>query len=175
VLTTADGAHVRAGRVLLATGMEYAVPELPGVAELWGGSVFHCPYCHGWEARDGGLAVLGAAAAVHRALLLRGWSEDVVLLTDGPSELSADEQAALERAGVPIHERPVAAVRGRNGALDEVVFADGATLPRDGLLVAAPLGQRSALAAGAINDSLVAEEYGVEPMIAARAAVTRAR
>ena len=223
-LSTADGTAVRAARVLLATGMEYAVPDLPGVAELWGESVFHCPYCHGWEVRDGRLAVLGATAATHRALLLRGWSEDVVLLTDGPSELSADERAALERAGVPIDERPVTAVRGRDRALEEIVFADGATLPREGLLVAAPLGQRSALAAelgagltergtvdvdfvgqttvpglyaagdisatmpqvagaiadgsraaGAINDSLIAERYGVEPMIAARAALTRAR
>jgi thioredoxin reductase len=223
VLSTADGTAIRAARVLLATGMEYAVPELPGVAELWGESVFHCPYCHGWEVRDGRLAVLGAMAAAHRALLLRGWSEDVVLLTDWPSDLAADEQAALERAGVPIDERPVAAIRGRDGALQEVVFADGATLPRDGLLVAAPLQQRSALAAelgaeltdrgtvdvdfvgqttvpglyaagdisampqvagaiadgsraaGAINDSLIAEQYGVEPMIAPRAAVTRVR
>jgi thioredoxin reductase len=161
--------------------------------------------------------------AVHRSLLLRGWSEDVVLLTDGPSELSADERATLERAGVPIDERPVAGVRGHT-TLEEVVFSDGATLPRDGLLVAAPLEQRSELAAelgaeptergtvdadfagqttvpglyaagdisalmqqvagaiadgsraaGAINDSLVAEQYGVAPMIAPRAAVTRAR
>jgi thioredoxin reductase len=219
VLSTDGGAELRGARVLLATGMEYAVPELPGVAELWGESVFHCPYCHGWEVRDRRLAVLGAIAAAHRALLLRGWSEDVVLLTDGPSELSADERAALERAGVPVDERPVAGVRG-HGTLEEVVFEDGETLPRDGLLVPAPLQQRSALAAelgaeltergtvdvdfvgqttvpglyaagdisaamqqvggaiadgsraaAAINDSLIAEAYGVEPMIAQRAAV----
>jgi thioredoxin reductase len=223
VLSTADGEEARGARLLLATGMDYAVPELPGIAELWGESVFHCPYCHGWEVRDRRLAVLGATAATHRALLLRGWSEDVVLLTDGPSELTADERAALERAGVPIDERPVAAVRGSR-TLEDIVFADDATLPRDGLLVAAPLRQRSALAAelgaeltergtidvdfvgqttvpglyaagdistamqqvagaiadgaraaAAINDSLIAEEHGVEPMIAARAAVTPAR
>jgi thioredoxin reductase len=217
VLSTADGEDLAAARVLLATGMEYAVPQLPGVAELWGETVFHCPYCHGWEVRDRRLAVLGAMAAAHRALLLRGWSEDVVLLTDGPSELAPDERAALERAGVPIDERPVAGVRGRD-TLEAVVFADGGTLARDGLLVPAPLRQRSALAAelgaeltergtvdvdfvgqttvpglyaagdisaamqqvggaiadgsraaAAINDSLIAEEYGVEPMIPRRA------
>ncbi len=52
VLSTADGDTFDAACVLLAMGMDYAVPDLPGVAELWGGTVFHCPYCHGWEVRD---------------------------------------------------------------------------------------------------------------------------
>jgi thioredoxin reductase len=145
-LSTADGAVVHAARVLLATGMDYAVPDLPGVAELWGGAVFHCPYCHGWEVRDGPLAVLGNAAATHRALLLRGWSADVVLLTDGPAELDADERGQLERAGVPVVERRVAGVRGHGGKLEAVLFAGGGELPRDGLLVHAPPRQRSPLA-----------------------------
>jgi thioredoxin reductase len=145
-LSTADGDTVEAARLLLATGMDYAVPDLPGVAELWGGSVFHCPYCHGWEVRDGALAVLGNTAAAHRALLLRGWSADVVLLTDGPADLDVDERRQLQQAGVPVVERRVAGVRGHGGALEVVLFADGGELPRDGLLVAAPPRQRSSLA-----------------------------
>jgi thioredoxin reductase len=145
-LATADGAVLQAERVLLATGMDYAVPELPGVAELWGDTVFHCPYCHGWEVRDGALAVLGNLAAAHRTLLLRQWSADVVLLTDGPAELDADERERLARAGVPIVERRVAGVRARARRLDAVVFADGGELARDGLLVPALLRQRSELA-----------------------------
>jgi thioredoxin reductase len=147
VLSTANGATVHAARVLLAPGMEYDPPDLPGAAELWGGAVFHCPYCHGWEVRDRALGVLGNLHAAYRALLLRGWSDDVVLLTDGPAELEADERTTLERAGVPVDERPVVGVRGRKGALEAVVFADGDELPRDSLLVAAPLRQRSSLAA----------------------------
>jgi hypothetical protein len=34
------------------TGMEYRFPALAGIAERWGRSVFHCPFCHGWEVRD---------------------------------------------------------------------------------------------------------------------------
>jgi thioredoxin reductase len=217
VLTLSGGETLDAARVLLAMGMDYAVPELPGVAELWGGTVFHCPYCHGWEVRDRPLAVLGNLKATHRALLLRGWSDDVVLLTDGPAELDATERATLERAGVPVDERRVAGVRARDGALEAVLFADGGELRRDGLLVPAPLGQRSSLAsdlgaeltergtvdadafgrttvpglyaagdvssampqvagaiadgsraAGAINDSLIAEQHGIEPMMPPR-------
>jgi thioredoxin reductase len=220
MLSTADGALVHAARVLLATGMEYDVPGLPGAAELWGGSVFHCPYCHGWEVRDRALAVLGAQHAVHRAVLLRRWSADVVLLTDGSAELDVDDRARLARAGVRIDERPVVGLRGSEGALEAVLLADGGELPRDGLLVPAPLRQRSSLAtdlgaeltergtvdvdpfgqtsvpglyaagdvsgampqlagaiadgsraAAAINDSLLAEQHGIEPLIPRRTAV----
>lgn len=140
------GDAIEAGRVLLATGMRYDVPDLPGLREHWGGAAFHCPYCHGWEARDGRLAVLGATAATHRALLLRGWSADVVLLTDGPADLDAAERAALAAAGVPVDERPVVGVESAGGTLRAVRFADGSALERDGLLVLAPLVQRTALA-----------------------------
>jgi thioredoxin reductase len=176
--------------------------------------VFHCPYCHGWEMRNVALAVLGPAAAMHRALLLRQWSDDVVLLTD---ELDEDARGPLRRAGIQIDGRPVTGVRGRDGVLEAVLFADGTELARDGLLVPAPLQQRSALAtdlgaalterggvdadtfgrttvpglyaagdvatpmpqvagaiadgsraAGAINDDLLAEQHGVDPMMPRR-------
>jgi thioredoxin reductase len=134
------GDEATARRVLLAMGMEYVAPDLPGIAERWGNAVFHCPFCHGWEARDGALAVLDDGdTAVFRALLLRGWSDDVVLVG---GDIDAAGRAKLDAAGVPVDERPVVAVR------DEatVVFADGSELPRDGLLVPAPMRQRSRLA-----------------------------
>jgi thioredoxin reductase len=134
-------ADVRARRVLLAMGMEYAVPDLPGVAERWGDRVFHCPFCHGWEARDGRLALLAdGEGAMIRALLLRGWSDDVVLL--GTVDDAA--RAKLDAAGVPVDDRPVAAITG-DGAT--VVFADGSELERDAVMAEAPLRQRSTLAA----------------------------
>ncbi len=58
VLELADGRREPARKIVLATGMEYRPPSLPGLAELWGGSVFHCPFCHGWEVQDQPLAVL---------------------------------------------------------------------------------------------------------------------
>ena len=148
VLDLADGSQPRAGRVLLATGMDYRYPEVPGVEERWGRSVFHCPFCHGWEVRDGVLGVLGRGdAGVHRALLLRMWSDDVTLFTDGPAELPDADLARLRAAGVGVDERPVSGVRGPGDALEAVCFADGSERRCDGLLVAVTLHQRSGLAA----------------------------
>ncbi|WP_241004480.1 NAD(P)/FAD-dependent oxidoreductase [Conexibacter sp. SYSU D00693] len=146
VVALEGGGEEVARRVLLATGAEYAAPELPGIAELWGDTVFHCPFCHGWEARDGRLAVHGSAHAAHRALLLRGWSDDVVVLAEGPPGLTDQDRELLERAGVPIEERRVVRVRAEGGRLAAVVFADGDELALDGLLVGAPLQWRTDLA-----------------------------
>jgi thioredoxin reductase len=138
----ADGTVETTRRIVLATGMQYRLPEIPGLAQLWGDEVFHCPFCHGWEVRDAPLAVLAdGARAVHAALLLRGWSDDIVALTGDV----ADGRPLLEAAGVRIDERPVAEVHAAADGL-EVVFADGAVLGRRALMVAASMGQRSALA-----------------------------
>ncbi|MCU1500492.1 MAG: thioredoxin reductase [Acidimicrobiales bacterium] len=45
-----------------------------------------------------------------------------------------------------VDERPVVELVGEDGELMEIVFADRGRLARDGLLVAAPLHQRSGLA-----------------------------
>ncbi|MCG5433238.1 NAD(P)/FAD-dependent oxidoreductase [Mycobacterium sp. MYCO198283] len=153
VLTLADGRTEQARRVLLSPGMDYRPPELPGLPELWGNTVFHCPFCHGWEVRDRPLAALARGEkAIHTSLLLRGWSDDVVLLTNGPCELDDANKALVQAAGVQVDERPVARLESEDGELSAVVFADGDRLPRRGLLVETTLHQRTGLA----------EQFGAE-------------
>lgn len=164
-----DGQTVYGRRILLATGMQYNPPDLPGLGGLWGTTVFQCPFCHGWEMRDSRLAALAAGEeGVHAALMLRGWSDDVVLLTDGPAGLDGDQQRLLAAADVAIDERRVAELVGRAGRLSEIVFTDGGRLARDGLLVEAPLRQRSRLAeelgAACTPGPLAVDTIGVDPL-----------
>ncbi|AQA04786.1 pyridine nucleotide-disulfide oxidoreductase [Mycobacterium sp. MS1601] len=147
VVYPAGGVEVSTRTVLLATGMDYRPVELAGAAELWGDSVFHCPFCHGWEVRDRPLAVCANGdRAVHASLLLRGWSDDVLLLTNGPAELDAAQRELLSAAKVSVDDRVIASLDGADGRLAAVVFTDGDRLPREGMLVAATLHQRSPLA-----------------------------
>jgi len=168
-LALADGTNVEARRVLLATGMDYRYPSLPGIAERWGRSVFHCPFCHGWEVRDQALGVLDRGeTGVARALLLRAWSDDVTLLAGGPAELSDADAARLAAAGVAVDERPVTGLRGPEPALEAVVFADGSERPCGGLLAPVTLHQRSALAeqlgaAAAAPGHVAADAVEVDP------------
>ncbi len=165
-----DGRRERARRVLLATGMEYRPPALAGIAERWGGSVFHCPFCHGWELRERPLGVLDSGAeGARRALLLSAWSDDVTLFSDGPAELAEEDARQLAGAGVVIEERPVAGLRGPGADLEAVVFADGAERPCEGMLVPITLHRRSELAselgaASAEPNALSAEAVAIDPM-----------
>jgi thioredoxin reductase len=154
VLDLADGRRESSRRVILATGMDYRHAAVPGIAERWGRSVFHCPFCHGWEVQGRPLGVLDRGdTGVHRALLLRAWTDDVTLLTDGPSGLDDVAVERLRAGGVTIDERRVAGLRGPGDDLDAVVFADGSERRCGGLLVAVTLHQRSDLAArlGAVS------------------------
>jgi thioredoxin reductase len=167
VLEVDDGEPIRARRVLLATGTLYCPPKIPGLAELWGTSVFQCPFCHGWEMRDKRLAALAAGAeAVHAALMLRGWSDDVVVLTDGRSDLSPADLNALRSVDVAMDDRRIVELIGHDGELSEIAFADGTRMQRDGLLVEAPLRQRTPLAeqlgATCTPSPLAADAIGVD-------------
>jgi thioredoxin reductase len=121
--------------VLLATGMLDELPDIPGFAGVWGTSAHTCPYCDGFEHRDERIAVLASGArGEHLALLLRQWSGDVVLLTDGPHDLAVDQVARVHALGIPVIETPVVALEGDDdGRLRQVRLDDGETLDRDAL------------------------------------------
>jgi len=149
-VTLEDGDEVTARKLLLATGVVDELPERPGFRKLWGRSVYHCPYCHGWEVRDRPLAVLNSGkGAVEYSLLIRNWSRDLVLLTDGPAELEEADLRKLHALGMPVNEKPVARLEGREGGsegLSRVTFEDGSFLEREGLFYGPPQRQRSELA-----------------------------
>ncbi len=121
--------------VLLATGILDEVPDIPGFAEVWGTTAHTCPYCDGFEHRDERLAILAAGArGEHLAILLRQWSEDVVLFSNGPHGLDADQLARVQALGIPIIETPVVALDSDDGGrLRRLRLDDGETLNRDAL------------------------------------------
>lgn len=99
------GAHrVHARRVILASGLVDDLPSIPGVAEGWGRSVLHCPFCHGWEVRDQRIAILTRdEVAIHQAVLFSQLSDSVtVYLHDAPDPTDEqwDQLAALNVAVV---------------------------------------------------------------------------
>ncbi|MBF6219540.1 NAD(P)/FAD-dependent oxidoreductase [Nocardia gipuzkoensis] len=139
-LRLGGGATVRARRVLVATGLRDELPQLPGVRERWGRDVLHCPYCHGYEVRDQPIGVLGGpepgarARAVHLALLLPQWSDDVIFFPN-TMPLSDGDRAHLDARGVRVLDGEVAgfAVDDR---LRGVELADGRAVPRTAMFVA---------------------------------------
>jgi thioredoxin reductase len=150
-VTLEDGEVVTARKLVLATGVSDVLPERPGFRELWGKGVYHCPYCHGWDVRDRPLAVLeNPEVAFQRVALIRNWSRDLVLLTDGESSLSGENREKLDALSVPVYEERISRLEGgptrREDGLERIVFESGATLEREELFYVPPQRQRSDLA-----------------------------
>ena len=133
-VTSSGGAYLTRA-LLLATGMLDELPDIPGFTEVWGITAHTCPYCDGFEHRDERLAVLAAGArGEHLAILLRQWSDDVVLLSNGPHGLDAAQLAHVQALGITIIQTPVVALDSDNGGrLRRLRLDDGETLDRDAL------------------------------------------
>lgn len=146
-VTLATGQTHLARKLLLATGVVDRVPPIPGFAELYGRSVFHCPYCDGWEIRDEPWAVYGKGdRAYGLALELTTWTHDIVVCTDGPADMDRRQRSRLEQLGMSIREDRVARLDGADGVLARIVFETGDPLPRRALFFTTGQEQRSQLA-----------------------------
>jgi thioredoxin reductase len=146
-LTLAGGEKVFSRKLLLATGVIDELPPIEGLDQFYGQSVFHCPYCDGWEMRDQPLAIYGRAeSGSGLAVEMTLWSKDLVLCTDGPSDLSSEHSEKLSKHQIPVREEPIARLEGRDGVLEYIVFDNGEKLQRRGLFFSTGWQQSSDLA-----------------------------
>jgi len=136
------GAAVRGRRLVLALGVADELPAIEGLAKRWGRSVFHCPYCHGYELDEGAIGVIATGElSMHHALMLPDWGT-VTLFLNGAFAPDAAQLAALAGRGVTLERTPVARIEGEA----DVVLADGRTLPMAGLFVMSQMRMASPIA-----------------------------
>jgi thioredoxin reductase len=140
------GVVVTGRKLLLATGVSDELPRIEGLRELYGASVFHCPYCDGWGVRDQPLAAYGKANdAIGLALSLLTWSCDVVACTDGDRPSSGESELAAKH-DLPIRTEKILRLEGRDGRLERIVFESGDPLERRALFFNTGQGQRCDMA-----------------------------
>ena len=124
------GPDVAGKRLVLATGVTDVLPEIEGLADRWGKSVFHCPYCHGYELDEGNIGVLATSPlSMHQALMLPDWGPTTFFL-NGAFEPDADQLQQLARRNVTVEH---GIVHRLDGDRADVVMRDGRVLPMDGL------------------------------------------
>jgi thioredoxin reductase len=131
----ASGAMLEARALVVTAGVRDELPDVPGVAELWGADVHFCPYCHGYEVRDDQVGVVAdGPMGVVKALMLREWAPDVVLFPAG-YEPTAEERDRLAARGVPVEPGKVTRLVVTDGRLTGVELADGRTVARSSVFV----------------------------------------
>lgn len=158
---------IEARRVLLSAGMVDQMLPIDGFRELWGRSIFQCPYCHGWEVQDRAWGVLAlphtASHLLPFALMARGWTHDVVVFTNGAVEIPEDTRTALQAAGVGLETAAITRLVANRDGLEAIELADGRVVPRD-VLFTQPL-QRQIELVSALGLALDDDGYvKVDPM-----------
>lgn len=144
----AEGAPLRARRLLVATGLVDELPDIPGVRERWGRDVIHCPFCHGWESRDRRIGVVsGGPMSVHQALMLHHLSDDVRFFSNG-HELADEDRAKLDALDIPVFDGEVERLEVRDDELRCVRLAHGAAVEVGVVAVATRMHARIDMLAG---------------------------
>lgn len=129
-------------RLVLATGVKDLLPGIEGLAERWGKTVFHCPYCHGYELNQGPIGVIaGSELSMHHALMLPDWGPTTLLLNDAFTP-DAEQLAALTARGTTLEHCPISAITGHA----DVTLSDGRVLTFAGLFAMAPFELASPIA-----------------------------
>lgn len=147
-ITTHDGARLTSRKLLLATGVVDHIPQVEGIAELYGRSVFHCPYCDGWELRDQPIGIYGRGEhGKGLALELTAWSKDLVLLTDGDTKLDGKDVDRLHRNQILVRTEKIVALEGADGILHCIQFESGEALQRRAIFLSCGESQGSDLPA----------------------------
>ncbi|MFD9165068.1 NAD(P)/FAD-dependent oxidoreductase [Streptomyces sp. NPDC059558] len=160
LLRCGDGTTVRAGRLLVATGLVDELPAVPGLGARWGRDVLHCPYCHGWEVRDRPIAVLAdGPLAVHQAQLWRHWSAHTTLLAH-TWRLTAEDRELLAALGVDVVEGEVTGLAVHDDRLTGVTLAGGAEVGCRALVVAPRFTARSGVLTSLGLPTVVMERDG---------------
>ena len=127
-----DGRTIAADRLVLAYGVTDALPPIDGLTERWGRSVYHCPYCHGYELYEGNIGVLGCAkdGGVGQALLLCDWGK-ITLFCPDPASIEPEKRERLNACGVVIESSRVQRVEDTA----TVVLADDRRVVLDALFL----------------------------------------
>jgi thioredoxin reductase len=125
-----DGSVQRARRLLVTAGLRDELPPIPGLAERWGHTVLHCPYCHGYEMRGRAIGIIAVSAmAMHQALLWRQLTPDVTVFQHTAPAFDEDQARQLAALGITVVPGLVESVR------DDGAVVDGELVARDAFVV----------------------------------------
>lgn len=129
---TETGARITARRIIVATGTRDQLPDIDGLATHWGRGVVACPYCDGREASGRRIGVLlGSAAGVHKAHMLRSYSNDITVFTALAESILDTDRRILEQRGIRLEDQSITHVASDEDRLTGLALADGTVSPVD--------------------------------------------
>jgi thioredoxin reductase len=127
-ISTQSGKIFSAKKLVFATGLKDKMLKIKGFSECWGITVLHCPYCHGYEVKNQKTGIFANGyGAFHLARLIRNWTKDLTIFTNGKSELTQEQTDEIKRHHISIVEKEIASLKHKDGVVEEIVFSDNTT------------------------------------------------
>ncbi len=138
----ASGEIFTATKLVFATGIKDLLSAIDGLAECWGISVIHCPYCHGYEVRNEKTGILGNGdIAFEFTKLISNWTKDLTLFTNGISALTSMQRTKLDQHRIKTVEKEIERLQHNNGHLRNIIFKDGSSASLKAIYAPAPFEQ----------------------------------
>jgi thioredoxin reductase len=145
MVTLLNGEILQSKTLLIATGVMDNVPQIAGLMDLYGKSVFNCPYCDAWEVRGKALAVYGKGTrGFDLAISIQKWTNNLILCTDG-TDLLPEELAKMDELRIEVKKEKIKKLTGHDGNLERIIFENGDLVKRDALFFNTPSLLRSKL------------------------------
>jgi thioredoxin reductase len=123
----ADGRELSSRRILFTTGLRDIIPEIPGLMDFYGSSIWHCPDCDGPGVEGLRVGVIGWGRKIAAFCMeMLTWTDQLTIYTQGKEpELPDRSQQALQHFGIPVETSPITRIDGDEACLHSVSLADG--------------------------------------------------
>lgn len=137
----------KAQKILLATGVTDILPDIKGFKEVWGKTAIHCPYCHGYEIAGSKIGIVAHGdAGLHMAKLIRQWSTEIHIMTNGHEDFKKDQLQELHDLGTRVITKEIIEIESADGQISKVIFDDDTEESLDAIYVRVGVKQSNSLA-----------------------------
>jgi thioredoxin reductase len=145
VVTSENNERYQSKTIIISTGLRDVLPRIDNISDYYGRSLFHCPYCDGWELRDKPLVVIigEQVQGFHFIQTIYNWSKDLIVCTNGEAFQNSERKGLLQRKGIKIIENKIKNFVGKNGQMEKIIFENGESVSRKGGFVMPNLIQSS--------------------------------
>ena len=118
-------------KIILAHGVKDTLPDLPGVNEIFGKSLFFCPYCHGYEHKNQPIALLGNGDfIIHMAPIVSGLTNDLKVFTNGAATISVEQMQKLQKHNIEVIEDEIESFIHEGEDLKAIKLKNNKVIPR---------------------------------------------
>lgn len=131
-----DGRVIHSNKLVLAEGLVDSLPDISGMVEGWGKSIFQCTSCHAYEQKDKGIGILANEHTwFHVTKFLLGLTSDLIIFTNGKQFLTQKQKDILDFRNITIVEEPIDSLVMEGSQLTGVRLMSGEVVERKALFI----------------------------------------